>query len=138
MSESRRSNNFHKVVKYTRSTIDYAGIVSWSILSRLCDGIKVSVLKMDGPMFKNATELFIDKRHKTRKSVSKNAYVDEKINKIEETILQLKERLVFLEKYGVQLSKKGVALGGKKEIDEEKKAILRQIVEENKYLREIY
>jgi len=124
-----------KAAKYGHSTVDYLGLVSWSIISRCSKAAKESFLRITRPVAKNATEPFICIKQKTRQLLGKKAYVDERTTKIEERILQLEERLAELEKYGVRLSKKRAKSEEKRAITEEKREVLRMIVNENKRLR---
>lgn len=134
-NKSHKSDKFHKAVKYTHSTVDYAGLVTWSIITRCSNAVKSSTLKVVRPVARNATEPFMDMKIKKRKLFGKKVDVDERIKEIKETILQLEERLAFLEKHGVRIFKEGDFHKKKKELDEERKGLLNLIVEENKRLR---
>ena len=135
-SKQNESDTFHEAIKRSHATIEYMGLVSWSIISRSSTAIIDGVQKITETVTRNACKPFEDITHVTRTIFGKKAYVDEKIKSIEETIKKLEERLAFLEKYGVRISEKDYQ-EKKKELDKERKEILSLIVEENKRLREL-
>ena len=126
---------FQKAAKYSHSTVDYFGLVSWSIITRCSNAGKEAFLRIARPVAKNVVDPFTGIKQKTRQLSDRNAYAGKRTMKIEKRILQLEERLAVLEKYGVRFSKKGVQPEEKRAIDEEKRAVLRMIVKENKRLR---
>lgn len=128
-------DGFQKAAKYSHSTVDYLGLVSWSIVTRCSNAAKDSFLRITRPVAKNAVEPFVCAKQKTRQLLSRKAYDSERIKKTEERILQLEKRLAMLEKHGVRLSRKGVQTEEKTAIDEETRAILHMIVEDNKRLK---
>lgn len=134
-NKSQKSDKFHKAVKYTHSTVNYAGLITWSIITRCSNAVKSSTLKAVRPVARNATEPFMAMKIKKQKLFGKKVDVDERIKEIKETILQLEERLAFLEKHGVRIFEEGDFHKKKKELDEERKGLLNLIVEENKRLR---
>ncbi len=137
-NKSQKSDKFHKAVKYTHSTVNYAGLITWSIITRCSNAVKSSTLKAVRPVARNATEPFMAMKNKKRKLFGTKideVDIDERIKEIKETILQLEERLAFLEKHGVRIFEEGDFHKKKKELDEERKGLLNLIVEENKRLR---
>lgn len=133
--KSHKTHKFQKAVKYAHSTVDYAGLVTWSIITRCSSAVKSSTLKIVRPVTRNATESLMDMKIKKQKLFGKKVDVDERIKEIKETILQLEERLAFLEKHGVRIFEGGDFHKKKKELDAERKGLLNLIVEENKRLR---
>jgi len=134
--KQNESDTFHEAIKRSHATLEYMGLVSWSIISRSSTAIIDGVQKITETVERNAAEPFFALKYGIGKAFSKKAYVDEKIKSIEETIKKLEERLAFLEKYGVRISERDYQ-EKKKELDKERKEILSLIVEENKRLREL-
>jgi len=134
--KQHESDTFYEAVKSIHATVEYMGLVSWSIISRGSTAIIDGVQKITETVTRNACKPFEDITHVTRTIFGKKAYVDEKIKSIEETIKKLEERLAFLEKYGVRISERDYQ-EKKKELDKERKEILSLIVEENKRLRDL-
>ena len=135
-SEQNESDTFHEAVKGANATLEYIGLVSWSIISRGSIAIIDGVQKITETVTRNACKPFEDITHVTRTIFEKKAYVDKKIKGIEETIKKLEERLAFLEKYGVRISERDYQVK-KQELDKERKELLSLIVEENKRLRNL-
>jgi|GEM_PF-1243982 len=135
-SKQNESDTFHEAVKGANATLDYIGLVSWSIISRGSTAIIDGVQKITETVTRNVCKPFEDITHVTRATFGKKAYVDEKIKGIEETIKRLEERLAFLEKHGVRIPEKDYQ-EKKKELDKERKDLLSLIVEENKRLRNV-
>ncbi|MBW1612824.1 MAG: hypothetical protein JRF08_05195 [Deltaproteobacteria bacterium] len=141
--KKNESDTYHEAVKVANATVEYAGLVSWSIISMGSISIMNGIFKIIEPVGRNAAEPFFAIKKKIRKAFGKKIfvgdykiYVDEKIKGIEETIRKLEERLSFLEKRGVRISERDYQ-EKKKELDKERKKILSLIVEENKRLREL-
>jgi len=130
-------DGFQKAAKYGHSTVDYFGLVSWSIINRCTNVGKEAFLRMARPVAKNVADPFTGIKQKTRQLSGRKAYADERIMKVEKRILQLEERLAELQKHGVRVSKKRVQSEVSKAIDGETRAVLRTIVEDNKRLRKL-
>ena len=126
-----------KKLGYIVSALDHFGLVSWSLISRTSNAI----LKAGNSFTKNISEPFIPvKRKSNKKKVGlsrSNIQNQEKILKLESTISKLEKRLSFLEQHGVTLSGKTEYKTEKKEINNEKKALLRMLVEENRQLKKM-
>jgi len=161
-SKQNESDTFHEAIKCSHATLEYMGLVSWSIISRSSAAIIDGVQKITETVGRNAAEPFfalkygigkasskkpyVDDKIKSieetikkleeRLAFSKKPYVDERVKSIEETIKKLEERLAFLEKHGVRISERDYQ-EKKKELDKERKDILSLIVEENKQLRDL-
>ena len=138
------SDTFHEAVKAAHATVEYAGLVSWSIISRSSTAIKDEILKIAIPVGRNAIEPFSAIKNKIRKAFGKKMYVgdykmyvDEKVRGIEETIKRLEQRLAFIEKHGLRIAGEPEYQKKKKELDDERKGLINMIVEENKRLREL-
>jgi len=134
--KENESDTFHEAIKRSHATLEYMGLVSWSIISRSSTAIIEGVQKITETVVHNAAEPFFALKCGIGKAFSEKAYVYDKIKGIEETIKRLEERLAFLEKYGVRVSEKDYQ-EKKKELDKERKEILSLIVEENKRLRDL-
>jgi len=140
--EQNESNTFHEAVKGAHATVEYAGLVSWSIISRSSTAIMDGTSKITESVGRNVTEPFFAIKKKIRKVFGEKmyvdvnkAYVDVKIKDIEETIKRLEQRLAFLEKHGVRIAGEAEYQKMKKELDDERKGLIDMIVEENKQLR---
>lgn len=136
-TESSKSDRFGEARRYAHATVEYTGLVFWSIISRSSTAIKDSTLGMVMPVAKNACEPFVSIKDKMTTIFGDKAYVDEKIGEIVERIRMLEERLAFLEKHGVRLVERPDFAKKKKDLDEERKQLLNLIVQENKRLREM-
>jgi hypothetical protein len=134
--KQNESNTLYEALKRSHATLEYVGLVSWSIISRSSTAIMEGVQKITENVAHNAAESLFALKYGIGKAFSNKAYVDERIKSIEETIKKLEERLAFLEKYGVRISEKDYR-EKKKELDKERREILSLIVEENKRLREL-
>ena len=134
--KENESDTFHEAIKRSHATLEYMGLVSWSIISRSSTAIIAGVQKITETLVHNAAEPFFALKYGIGKAFSEKTYVHDKIKGIEETIKRLEERLAFLEKYGVRVSEKDYQ-EKKKELDKERKEILSLIVEENKRLRDL-
>ncbi|GAH13491.1 unnamed protein product, partial [marine sediment metagenome] len=131
-TESSRSDTFSEAKKYGYATVEYTGIVIWSIIERSGAAIKDSTLGMVMPVARNVCKPFVTIKGKMTSISGDKAYVDEKIGQIVERIRTLEERLAFLEKHGVRLIERPDFAKKKKELDEERKELLNLIVQENK------
>ena len=129
-------NTFHETGKYTCATFEYAGLLSYGMIKR--GGILVAggVEKITTPvaaavcwpydLIKDKTSSVFKKRHK------------ENIKGLMERLAQIEERLARIEKYGViPASGEAAARKRKKELREDKKFVLKGILEETKALQEI-
>ena len=141
-AEQNELSAFDEAVKVTHATVEYAGLVSWSIISRSSAAIIDEILKITEPVGRNAVEPIFAIKSKIRKAFGKKMYagdyriyVDEKVKGIEETIKRLEERLAFLEKHGVRIAGAPGYQKMQKELDDERKGLMDMIVEENKKLR---
>jgi hypothetical protein len=135
-TKENRSDTFHEAIKRSHATLEYMGLVSWSIISRGSTAILDEVQKLAETLGRNASEPLFALKNGIERALSKSVNVDEKIKGIEETIKRHEERLAFLEKYGARASE-GDYREKKKELDNERKEILSLIVEENKRLRDL-
>jgi len=136
-TESGRSDAFSEARKYAHATVDYTGLVFWSIIEKSSAAIKGSTLGMVMPVARNVCKPFASIKGKMTSIFGDKAYVDENIGQIVEKIRTLEERLAFLEKHGVRLVERPDFAKKKKELDEERKELLNLIVQENKRLREM-
>jgi len=136
-NKSHKSAKLHKAVKYTHSTVDYAGLVSWSIITRCSNTIKSSALKTVRPVVRNATEPFTAVKNKKWKLFGKKVDLDiyKKIKEIEEANIQLRKRLAFLEKHGVTRISTAAVPKKEKILSDDKRFVLKEILEDTKALR---
>jgi len=132
------SDALDKAMRGTRATLDYSGLLAWSVLSRSGCAIKKNTSKMGKRIGRNMADPFIAINRKFRKGADREDPPDtEAIRRIEERIAIIEEKLVDLEKHGVRIAKTGEYQTKHKELDEERRGLLALIVEENKELKSL-
>jgi hypothetical protein len=128
-------NTFSETGKYTYATVEYAGLVSYSMLKNGGMVVKVNLRKITMPVtaaiywpFANIKDkagvIFRSKKH------------EEKIRGLEEKLMEIERRLAFIERHGVVSALEGVPGKREKRLDEERRGVLQAILEANKLLRE--
>lgn len=127
-------NTFHETGKYTCATVEYAGLFSYSVVRRgglLVTGslrtvarpVAKAVTWPIGFVWDKTTGVFTSKKEK------------EKIRGLEEKVVELEQRLVSLEKYGVVPAAAASKQKKEKELDDDKRIVLQQILEATKAIR---
>ena len=93
-------NTFHETGKYTCATVEYAGLVSYSMLKR--SGIRVfgGVLKITSPVAATVSWPYGFIRDKTGSIFSNRAH-GEKIESLTKQLVDIEKRLAQIEKHGV-------------------------------------
>lgn len=134
----KKNSSFEKTIKYTGSTIDYLGLVSWSLINRCGNAAK----KSGSSILEAATGPFSivkSTSHPDKPRQIKYLPQDrEKIAAIESTLARLEKRLSSLEKQGIRGSENiSDKPAEKKEIDNEKRAVLRMLVDDQKRLKKM-
>jgi len=69
-------DGFQKAAKYSHSTVNYLGLVSWSVITRCSNAAKESFLKIARPVAKNVADPFTGIKQKTRQLSGRKAYAD--------------------------------------------------------------
>ena len=130
-------NAFNETGRYTYATIEYAGLLSFSMLKKGSTVVTDGVRKVTRPtaaaicwpydFVKDRTvSVFSKKRHR------------ENIKSLTEKLAQIEVRLAKIEKYGVAAPPGGADAARKqKELREDKRFVLKGILEETKALKEI-
>ena len=129
-------NTFHETGKVTCATFEYAGLLSYGMIKRggvlVAGGVEkittpvATVVSWPYDFIKDKTSSVFKKRHK------------ENIKGLLERLAQIEERLARIEKYGViPASGEAAARKRKKELREDKKFVLKGILEETKALQEL-
>ncbi len=138
-----KPHKFQKKAIYTRSVIDYLGLVSWSLISRCGSAAqKAGTSLADFVSIPDGSVKRKLNKRKTKKA-NQTLHINEnsgKIIKLESSISELEKRLALLEKSGVTYStsnERQPEVKITKELDEKKRAFLRMFVEDNKRLREV-
>ncbi|MBF0100842.1 MAG: hypothetical protein HQK77_08045 [Desulfobacterales bacterium] len=128
-------NTLMKTGKYTLATIEYTGLVSLSYIKRSGSSIKGGFIKTATPI-KNAIKspfMRMKKQSETNSRIKDNIL---RLETIEKKLDQLNERLVSIEKRGfVTLKEQSVLANQKKTLTEDKRLLLKSILEANKALR---
>ena len=125
-------NTFHETGKYTCATVEYAGLFSYSIVKRGGSLATSGAWRVTRPVAKVVTRPFGFVWDKTSGIFTSNKE-KEKIRVLEEKLMDLEQRLDALEKDGVVLA--AAASQVRKELDEDKRLVLQQILQETKSIR---
>ena len=122
-------NAFNETGKYTYATVEYAGLVSYSVLKSggtvVNDGIQkiippvASAIYWPFAVIKDKTSvIFRSKKH------------EEKIKSLTEKLAEVEERLAKIEKYGLIPISEAVAVKKGRKLAEDKRLVLKEILEE--------
>lgn len=128
-------NTFHETGKYTCATVEYAGLLSYSIVKRGGLLVTGSLQTVAGPVVRAVTRPFGVVWDKTSGIFTDRAQ-KEKIRGLEEKIAELEQRLLNIEKHGVVLAAADSQQKKEKDLDEVKRYVLQQILQETKSVRE--
>jgi len=166
MGEKNRFD-FEKTVKYTLSAIDYMGLVVWSAITKVSGSVQKSTPFMGGRSTRSSASLRkqSSREHSNRREICSNQKTNkkkaktqsnqknksnrktsflsakankEKMSALEASISEFEKRLISLEKRGVNISESTVEKPReKRKLNEEKRAVLRMLVDEQKKLKEL-
>jgi len=132
------SDALDTAMRGAKAVVDYAGLVTWSILSRSGCAIKNNASKMGKRIVSNMADPFVAIKSKSRKvGGGEKALSSEATRHIEGRIATIEERLAILEKHGIKIAETGEYQKKHKEPDEERRGLLALIVEENKELKSL-
>lgn len=130
-------NTFHETGKHTCATVEYAGLFSYSIFKRSGNLIKDGVWKITTPVKEAIYWPFGIVRERTRVIFSNREH-GEKIKSLEKKLVNIEKRLAQIEKHGVTYAlEDAAALKKRKKLREDKRFVLKGILEETKALREM-
>ncbi|CAN2043136.1 magnetome protein Mad18 [Candidatus Magnetomoraceae bacterium gMMP-1] len=129
---STKTNNMEDIFKYAQSTVDYTGMVTWSLATRSVNAVSKVI---------NFSK-FKKKKKKIKKSIKKRfilerQYDDKQVKELEEKLSIMEKRLAQLEKRGIRSSGKGLKTEKKKQLNNEQKGLLHQIMQDNKRLKDL-
>ncbi len=128
-------NAFNETGKYTYATVEYAGLVSYSVLKSGGMVVKVSIRKITMPVTAAICWPFAVIKDKTS-VIFRSREHGEKIKSLEEKLMEIEKRLAFIERHRVVPGLEAVPGKREKRLDEERRSVLQAILEANKLLRE--
>ena len=127
-------NTFNVTGKYTLATVEYTGLFSYSILKRGGRAANAGIRMVTKPVVTAATWPFGFIKDRTW-GIFRSKEHEEMIRGLTEKLAQVEARLAEIEKYGVATA--GVAPRTKKKVSDDKKFLLKGILEETKSLKEM-
>jgi len=128
-------NTFHETGKYTCATFEYAGLLSYSMLKRSGNMVFVGVRKVTSPIAVTVCWPYQFIRDKTS-SVFNSKEHAEKIDGLTQQLAEIEKRLARIEKNGVvRVSELSAVQKRKKKLREDKKFVLKGILEETRALK---
>lgn len=152
-------NTFNYTGKYTYATVEYAGLLSYSMVKRGGILVTCGVRKVTMPVAaavcwpydfikKGTGSLFGGKKYEERITglTEKLALLEEglikkehekRIESLTEKLALIEERLAKIEKYGVIAGPEEHVLRKRKELTEDKRFVLKGILEETKALKDM-
>lgn len=128
-------NTFNVTGKYTLATVEYTGLFSYSILKRGGRAANAGIRMVTKPVVTAATWPFGFIKDRTW-GIFRSKEHEEMIRGLTEKLAQVEKRLAEIEKYGVAATS-AVAPGKKKKVSDDKKFLLKGILEETKSLKEM-
>ena len=139
--------------KYTRATMEYSGLVSYSIVKRGCVTSKRMFLKVARPTAWTVSRPFVVVKGKTVRVFRKITPHREALKDLEERLvkienmegpgdlegklMKIEDRLAYIEKHGVTRIAKTAVPKKEKKLSEDKRFVLKEILEDTKALREL-
>ena len=130
-------NAFNETGRYTYATIEYAGLLSFSMLKRGGSVVTGGVRKVTRPTAAVICWPYEFIKDKTGSVFSKNRH-RENIKSLTEKLARIEERLAKIEKYGVMAPSDGAEVARKKKaLTDDKRFVLKGILEETKALKEM-
>ena len=128
-------NAFNETGKYTYATVEYAGLVSYSVLKSGGTVVNDGIQKIISPVASAMCWPFAVIKDKTS-VIFRSKEQREKIKSLEEKLMEIEKRLAFIERHGVVPGLERVPGKREKRLDEERRSVLQAILEANKRLRE--
>jgi hypothetical protein len=126
---------FHETGKYTCATAEYAGLFSYSIVKRSGSLVTSEVLRVTRPVARAVTWPFGFVWEKTT-GVLTSRKQKARIRGLEEKMVELEQRLGHIEKHGVFPAGEASRPKKGKDLDDDKRIVLAQILEDTKTIRE--
>jgi len=128
-------NAFNETGKYTYATVEYAGLVSYSVLKSGGTVVNDGIQKIISPVASAMCWPFAVIKDKTS-VIFRSREHGEKIKSVKEKLMEIEKRLAFIERHGVVPGLERVPGKREKRLDEERRSVLQAILEANKRLRE--
>lgn len=127
-------NTFHETGKYTCATVEYAGLFSYSIAKRGVLFVTGGVRTATRPVAKAVVWPWGVVRNKAN-SIFSGRKQEEKIKGLESRLLELESRLINIEKHGAAPIAEPRAAKKAKDLEEDKRFVLKSILEDTKSLQ---
>lgn len=122
-------NTFNETGKYTHATVEYAGLVSYSVLKSGGRVVNDGIQKIISPVASAICRPFAVIKDKTS-VIFRSQEQQEKIKSLEEKLAEVEERLAKIEKYGLIPVSEAVAMKKGRKLAEDKRLVLKEILEE--------
>jgi len=122
-------NTFNETGKYTYATVEYAGLVSYSMLKSGGMVVKVNLGRITTPVKAAIHWPFAVIKDKTS-AIFRSKEHGEKIKSLTEKLMEIEKRLAKIEKYGLISVSEAVAMKKGKKLTEDKLLVLKEILEE--------
>ena len=129
-------NTFQETGKYTCATAEYFSLFSYSLLKRSGRLVTHGVCKLTSPVAAVISRPFGLVKKKSLLSFRKKKR-NHKIESLEKKLLDIEKRLAEIEKHGVVPSTRAGYRKKAKELTEDRRLVLKEILEETKALKEI-
>ena len=129
-------NTFQETGKYTCATAEYFSLFSYSLIKRGGSLVTHGVCRITSPVAAVIRRPFRIVKKKSRISFRKKKH-SEKIERLERKLLDIEQRLAQIEKHGVA---PGAGAGYRKKakaLTEDRRLVLKEILEETKALKDI-
>jgi hypothetical protein len=127
---------FNETGKYARATVAYGGLLSYSMLINGGGFLKWGLQKASKPLAAAACRPYDFVKDRSPYLFRKKER-EERIDLLTRKLALIEERLAKLEKYGVVPGSDEHVIGKKKQLNEDKLFVLRQILEETKAVRDM-
>ena len=122
-------NVFNETGKYTYATVEYAGLVSYSVLKSGGTVVNDGIQKIISPVASAIYWPFAVVKDKAG-VIFRSEEQQEKIKSLEEKLAEVEERLAKIEKYGLIPVSEAVAMKKGRKLAEDKRLVLKEILEE--------
>ncbi len=127
-------NAFNETGKYAYATIEYGGLVSYSMAKRGGGVVVTGIRKVTDPVTAVVSRPFVAIKDKTGVLFGMRAR-EERIKSLEDKLGGMEQRLATIEKFGIMPGQQEKRVK-KKVIAEDKRAVLKGILQETKDLRD--
>ena len=129
-------DTFNYTGKYTYATVEYAGLLSYSMVKRGGSLATYGVRKVTMPVAAAVCWPYDFIKKGTGSLLGGKKY-EKRITSLTEKLALIEERLAKIEKYGVIAGPEEPALRKRKQLAEDKRFVLKGILEETKALKDM-